>query len=109
MTFGPSARIFSTALAGALLSVSASVAHAQDCSANDSYDRLQGVIAEQLAVSADDVKFGASLRGDLGASDESLTGLMEAVNSEFCTSMSDASEMTTFDDLVEAIERHYGG
>lgn len=70
--------------------------------ANDTFDRVQAIIVEQLGVEPDEVTMEASFRDDLEADSLDLVELIMAFEEEFGGEISDdeAQNLTTVGDVV---------
>lgn len=96
----------SLAVAAAFFASTATFAVAGECSANNSVERLQAVYTDKMG-SSDAMGFDSEMAGDAAAMGDMFT----AVEEEFCVELSteDRAGISTFGDLVEAIERIHGG
>lgn len=72
---------------------------------NDVYDKVKGVIVEQLGVTADEVTVEASFIDDLGADSLDTVELVMALEEEFGTEIADdqAEKLTTVGKTVDFI------
>lgn len=75
---------------------------------SDVFDRVQGIIVEQLDVDPDEVTMDARFREDLEADSLDLVELIMAFEEEFGGEISDeeAQEIQTVGDAVNYLEAH---
>jgi acyl carrier protein len=72
------------------------------------FDRVKGIIVEQLGVEPDQVVMGANFREDLEADSLDLVELIMAFEEEFGGEISDddAQTITTVEQAVTYLEQH---
>ena len=77
-------------------------------SSEEVFERVKGVIVEQLGVAENNVTMEASFIDDLGADSLDIVELIMALEEEFDTEMpdSDAEKIVTVGDVVEYIKDH---
>lgn len=73
-----------------------------------SFDKIKGIIVEQLGVESDEVKLESSFIDDLGADSLDIVELIMALEEEFDMEIPDeeAEKITTVGDVVEYIKKH---
>jgi len=71
------------------------------------FEKIQGIIAEQLSVDADKVKLEASFVDDLGADSLDLVELIMALEEEYGIEIPDdaAENIKTVQDAVDYVEK----
>lgn len=74
------------------------------------YDRVKGIIVDQLGVEEERVTMGARFREDLEADSLDLVELIMAFEEEFGGEISDedAQQITTVEQAVTYLEKHAG-
>lgn len=74
------------------------------------FDRVKGIVVEQLNVAPDEVTAEASFIEDLGADSLDVVELVMALEEEFGVSIADedAEKIVTVGDAVKYIESHAG-
>lgn len=74
------------------------------------FDRVKGIVVEQLNVAPDEVTAEASFIEDLGADSLDVVELVMALEEEFGISIADedAEKIVTVGDAVKYIEAHAG-
>ncbi|HEY3248677.1 MAG TPA: acyl carrier protein [bacterium] len=74
------------------------------------FDRVKGIVVEQLNVAPDEVTAEASFIEDLGADSLDVVELVMALEEEFGVSIADedAEKIVTVGDAVKYIEAHAG-
>ena len=72
------------------------------------FERLQKIIAEQLAIDEDDIRPDSDIIDDLGADSLDIVDLVMSIEDEFHVEIPDEAveEMRTVDDAVRYIEDH---
>ncbi len=77
-------------------------------SSEEIFERVKGVIVEQLGVAENNVTMEASFIDDLGADSLDIVELIMALEEEFDTEIpdSDAEKIVTVGDVVEYIKDH---
>lgn len=77
-------------------------------SENELFEKVKGIIVEQLGANADAVKLDASFIDDLGADSLDIVELIMALEEEFDTEIpdSDAEKIVTVGDVVDYIKEH---
>ncbi len=77
-------------------------------SSEEVFERVKGVIVEQLGVAENNVTMEASFIDDLGADSLDIVELIMALEEEFDTEIpdSDAEKIVTVGDVVEYIKDH---
>lgn len=72
------------------------------------FDKVKGIIAEQLGVDANEVKLDSSFVDDLGADSLDIVELVMALEEEFDIEIpdEDAEKVSTVNDVVEYIKSH---
>ena len=77
-------------------------------SENELFEKVKGIIVEQLGTNADAVKLDASFIDDLGADSLDIVELIMALEEEFNTEIpdSDAEKIVTVGDVVDYIKEH---
>ena len=77
-------------------------------SSEEVFERVNGVIVEQLGVAENNVTMEASFIDDLGADSLDIVELIMALEEEFDTEIpdSDAEKIVTVGDVVEYIKDH---
>ena len=77
-------------------------------SENDLFEKVKGIIVEQLGANAEAVKMEASFIDDLGADSLDIVELIMALEEEFDTEIpdEDAEKVATVGDVVEYIKNH---
>ena len=72
------------------------------------FEKVKGIIVEQLGANEDAVKLEASFIDDLGADSLDIVELIMALEEEFDTEIpdSDAEKIVTVGDVVEYIKEH---
>ena len=77
-------------------------------STEEVFERVKGVIVEQLGVAENNVTMEASFIDDLGADSLDIVELIMALEEEFDTEIpdSDAEKIVTVGDVVEYIKDH---
>ncbi|MGH2348385.1 MAG: acyl carrier protein [bacterium] len=75
-----------------------------------SFERVKGIVVEQLNVAPDEVTAEASFIEDLGADSLDVVELVMALEEEFGVSIADedAEKIVTVGDAVKYIEAHAG-
>ena len=77
-------------------------------SESELFEKVKGIIVEQLGANADAVKLDASFIDDLGADSLDIVELIMALEEEFDTEIpdSDAEKIVTVGDVVDYIKEH---
>ncbi len=77
-------------------------------SENELFEKVKGIIVEQLGSNEDAVKLDASFIDDLGADSLDIVELIMALEEEFNTEIpdSDAEKIVTVGDVVDYIKEH---
>lgn len=77
-------------------------------SENDLFEKVKGIIVEQLGANAEAVKMEASFIDDLGADSLDIVELIMALEEEFDTEIpdADAEKIVTVGDVVDYIKEH---
>ena len=77
-------------------------------SENELFEKVKGIIVEQLGANAEAVKLDASFIDDLGADSLDIVELIMALEEEFDTEIpdSDAEKIVTVGDVVDYIKEH---
>ncbi|NLI61379.1 MAG: acyl carrier protein [Clostridiales bacterium] len=73
-----------------------------------SFDKIKGIIVEQLGVEADEVTLEASFIDDLGADSLDIVELIMALEEEFDMEIPDeeAEKISTIGDVIDYINKH---
>jgi len=74
------------------------------------YNKLKGIIVEQLGVKLEEITLTAHFADDLGADSLDIVEMIMAVEEEFSIQVSDeeAESLQTVADVVKFIENHQG-
>ena len=77
-------------------------------SENELFEKVKGIIVEQLGANAEAVTLEASFIDDLGADSLDIVELIMALEEEFNTEIpdSDAEKIVTVGDVVDYIKEH---
>ena len=77
-------------------------------SENELFEKVKGIIVEQLGANAEAVKLDASFIDDLGAESLDIVELIMALEEEFDTEIpdADAEKIVTVGDVVDYIKEH---
>ncbi|MDE6036055.1 MAG: acyl carrier protein [Ruminococcus sp.] len=72
------------------------------------FDKLKGIIVDQLSVEEDDVTLEANIQDDLGADSLDIVDLITTIEDEFEVSIPDEAveEIKTVGDIVSYIEKN---
>lgn len=72
------------------------------------FDKVKGIIAEQLGLEADEIKIESSFVDDLGADSLDIVELIMALEEEFDIEIpdEDAEKISIVGDIVEYIRSH---
>ena len=72
------------------------------------FDKIKGIIAEQLGLEADEIKMESSFVDDLGADSLDIVELIMALEEEFDIEIpdEDAEKISIVGDIVEYIRAH---
>ena len=73
---------------------------------NELFEKVKGIIVEQLGANAEAVKMEASFIDDLGADSLDIVELIMALEEEFDTEIPDAEKIVTVGDVVDYIKDH---
>ena len=75
---------------------------------NELFEKVKGIIVEQLGANAETVKMEASFIDDLGADSLDIVELIMALEEEFDTEIpdADAEKIVTVGDVVDYIKDH---
>ena len=75
---------------------------------NELFEKVKGIIVEQLGANAEAVKMEASFIDDLGADSLDIVELVMTIEEEFDLEIpdSDAEKIVTIGDVVKYIEEH---
>ena len=72
------------------------------------FEKVQGIIVEQLSISADDIKPESSLVDDLGADSLDIVELIMAFSDEFGVDIpdEDAEKINTVGDVIDYLKEN---
>lgn len=72
------------------------------------FEKLQEIIAEQLEIDTEEIKYASNIIDDLGADSLDIVDLVMSVEDEFGIEVPDEAleEMSTVEDMVKYIEDH---
>lgn len=72
------------------------------------FEKVQGIVSEQLGIDAEEITMEASFIDDLGADSLDIVELIMALETEFDFEIpdEDAEKITTVADVVEYIKTH---
>ncbi|MFY9177041.1 MAG: acyl carrier protein [Caldicoprobacterales bacterium] len=73
-----------------------------------SFDKVRGIIAEQLGIEADEITMESSFIDDLGADSLDIVELIMALEEEFDMEIpdEDAEKISTVGDVIDYINSH---